>query len=357
MNFLKIMKKIFLSILLIMSLISCSKKDVPTVYNHVIKYNGIPVPEDLIEVYSHRAGRGLMPEQTMPAYEEALRLGADYMDMDIGMTKDSVLVITHDLGLNPNLTRDKDGNWITEATPIHSMTLKELQTYNVGMLKPGTRYASFFPFQHSVDTYIPTLEEAIDYIISIAGDKVGFQIEIKNDPTKPEMTATPLQFAKALNDMILRKNIINRTEVQAFDWQCLVELKKINGNIKTAFLTDHTTEVMDDTETGTWTAGLKPKDFGYSLPLMVKHLEGDCWEPFEGDLTEKDLAEARRQGLKVVVWGWPELEKTECDYDMVIKMIQWKVDGLIADRPDIIKGLLAARGYNVSSGFNVPVNY
>lgn len=322
----------------------------------VVKYNGIPVNGETIQVYSHRAARGLMPEQTMPAYVETLRLGADYVDMDIGITKDGVIVITHDLGLNPNLTRDENGKWVTEAIPIHSMNLSEVQKYNVGMLKPGSKYGSYFPHQRSVDTCIPTLKEVVDYVKKVAGDKVGFQIEIKNDPTKPQLTATPKEFAETLYKLMKEEDIINRTEVQAFDWQCLVELNKLDPKIKTAYLSDHTTEVMDDTEKGTWIAGLKPKDYDYSLPKMVKHLGGYCWEPFEADLTKKDLDEAHKLGLKVVVWGWPEEEGSEFDYNKVQQMIDWKVDGIITDRPDILKGLLAAHGYNLPQGYIINEN-
>ncbi|MDD2961118.1 MAG: glycerophosphodiester phosphodiesterase [Muribaculaceae bacterium] len=349
------MKNILFIVMILPLLMSgcASNGNVGKEVNSVVQYNGVPVDSGVIQIYSHRAARGLMPEQTMPAYKGALQIGADYMDMDIGITKDGVIVITHDLGLNPNLTRDSAGDWVNEARPINSMTLKEVQSYNVGMLKPETEYASYFPHQRSVDTCIPTLSEAVDYIKTVAGDKVGFQIEIKNDPTKPELTATPKEFADALYKLLLEKDIINRTEVQSFDWQCLIELEKLDGNVKTAFLTDHTTEVMNDSEPGTWIAGLKPKDFNYSLPQMVAHLKGDCWEPFEGDLTKADLEEAQKLGLKVVVWGWPEVEGSEFDYEMVNKMIEWGVDGIITDRPDILRGLLSARGYKISQGFNV----
>ena len=146
--------------------------------NDVMKYNGIP-GSNRIQIYAHRAGRGLMPEQTLPAYAAALRLGVDYVDMDIGLTKDGVLVITHDLTLNPDLTRDQNGRWITDRIPIKSLTLQELQKYDVGRLKPGTQYASYFPNQRPVDhTHIPTLEVIVRFVKKIAGDKVGFQIEI-----------------------------------------------------------------------------------------------------------------------------------------------------------------------------------
>ena len=321
--------------------------------NNAVKYNGVSTAGKIIEVYGHRAIRGLLPEQTLPGYSAALRLGVDYVDMDIAMTKDGVLVITHDLGLNPNLTRDASGHWTTQATPIYSMTYAQLREYNVGMLKPGTRYAAYFPYQLPVDACIPTLKEVVQYVKSIAGDSVGFQIEIKNDPNKPELTATPRQFAVALEQLIEEEGIGNRTEVQSFDWQCLIELSKINPAVKTAYLTDHTTEVMTDSESGTWIAGLKPRDYNYSLPQMVKSLGGHCWEPFEGDLTKDALDEAHKLGLKVVVWGWPEEEGSEYDYTAVQKMIAWQVDGIISDRADILRGMLAARGYNVPKGFYI----
>lgn len=322
--------------------------------SRVVKFNGLPVTDGSIEVYAHRAGRGLMSEQTMPAYVGALRLGVDYVDMDIGMTKDGVLVITHDLGLNPNLTRNAKGGWVAEATLIHSLTLAEVRQYNVGMLKPGTKYAAFFPHQRAVDTTsIPTLKEVVQYVKKIAGDKVGFQIEIKNDPTQPSLTATPQEFALALYKLMREEKILDRTEVQAFDWRCLIELQKLNAQIKTAYLSDHTTEVMDDMEKGTWIAGLKPKDFDYSLPKMVKHFSGSCWEPYEMDLSKKDLDEAHQLGLKVVVWGWPEEEGSEFDYERIKELISWSVDGIITDRPDILRGLLVAREYNVPPGFTI----
>src|SRR5512139_1290919 len=188
--------------------------------NDVVRYNGIP-GSGKIQIYAHRAGRGLMPEQTLPAYIAALRLGVDYVDMDIGMTKNGVLVITHDLTLNPDLTRDQNGRWITDRFPINSLTLHELQKYDVGRLKPGTRYASYFPHQQPIDfTPIPTLREVVRLVKKIAGDKVGFQIEIKTDPTKPELTASPKDFAQALYQLIIEEGIANRTEIQAFDWRC-----------------------------------------------------------------------------------------------------------------------------------------
>ena len=71
------------------------------------------------------------------------------------------------------------------------------------------------------------------------------------------------------------------------------------------------------------------------------------------DLTKSDLDEAHRLGLKVVAWGWPELEGTEFNYAQNDKLLDWGVDGIITDRPDILRGILAARGMNLPNGFEI----
>jgi Glycerophosphoryl diester phosphodiesterase family len=84
-----------------------------------------------------------------------------------------------------------------------------------------------------------------------------------------------------------------------------------------------------------------------------KHLGGCCWEPFEMDLTKSDLDEAHRLGLKVVVWGWPEKEGTEFNYAQIEKLIDFGVDGFITDRPDILRGILVTKGWNLPNGFEI----
>ena len=318
------------------------------------RFNGRPTPGDIIQVYAHRAGRGLLPEQTLPAYAMALRIGCDYVDMDINMTADNVLVVTHDLGLNPNLTRDMRGAWVTNAIPIRQLTLRDLQEYQVGRLKPGTEYASYFPHQRALEQVtIPTLDACVEFVQQIAGNSVGFQIEIKNDPAHDEQTASPVEYAAALYALLKARDIVSITEVQAFDWRCLLELKKLDTAVRTAFLTDHTTMASGEKDTGLWTAGYKISDYDNSLPKMIKALGGDCWEPYEEDLTPELLSEAHALGLKVVVWGWPEMERTEFNEERIVEMLDWGVDGFITDRPDILRGLIAAHGLNVPEGFYI----
>ena len=324
--------------------------------NRVIKYNGVPIKHHLIEIYAHRGGRGLMPENSLPAYHSALRIGVDYIDMDINMTKDGVLVVAHDSTLNPQITRNAHNQFITKRIPISKLTLQQLQQYNIGELNPHKPYAHYFPYQRSLaHVVMPSLKQVIDYVKSVAGDRVGFQIEIKNDPTQPQLTVSPIKYADALYKLLKQEGVINRTEVQAYDFRALQRLQQLDSSIKTAYLTDHTTDPMSAHSkiinlAGVWTAGVNPAKYNYSYPRMVKAMGGSCWDPYEMDLNKSQLQLAHRLGLKVVAWCWPEEEGMDFNYKKIEQLISWGVDGIITDRPDILRGLLAARGYNLPRG-------
>ncbi|MCF6764887.1 glycerophosphodiester phosphodiesterase [Thiotrichales bacterium 19S3-7] len=323
--------------------------------SQVTQYNGRKTPNTVVQIYAHRGGRGLAPENTIPAYQSALRLGVDYVDMDVGITKDGVVVVTHDLELNPEITQ-RDGKFIKAAIPIYDLTFKELQTYDVGKLKPNTDYANYFPMQYQIDdVHIPTLKEVIRYVKSISGNQVGFQIEIKTDPKEPQKTVSPEEFAIKVYQVLKEEKVIDRSEIQAFEFRCLLKLQQLDKNIKTAYLTDHTNnpKVASKKKRTLWTAGYDVKDYDNSFPKMVKALGGNAWEPYEMDLTQDELIEAQKLGLKVVVWGWPEEENTEFNYHRVVELINWGIDGIITDRPDQLRGILSARGYNLPKGYQI----
>src|SRR4051794_33439007 len=109
------------------------------------------------DLQGHRGARGLAPENTAPAWQVALDLGVDTIECDMAITKDGVVVVHHDLRLNPDTTRGPDGQWLSAPGPaIHDLTFDELQRYDVGRLRPGSDYARQFPLQKAVDgTRIP----------------------------------------------------------------------------------------------------------------------------------------------------------------------------------------------------------
>jgi len=280
--------------------------------SHIIQYNGKPTPPTIMEIYAHRAGRGLAPENTLSGCDACSEVGVDYIDFDIGITKDGVLVVTHDTTLNPDITRDENGEFITEALPIHALSFEELQKYDVGKIDPESEYATYFPDQiESEEAKIPSLKEAIEYL---KGQDVGFQIEIK---TKAEETPPPEVFAKALNQLLLETGVIAYTEVQAIDFRCLKALQKLNPEIRTSYVSK-----------------------GKFSPEVICSHGGNCWSLYEMDATESKIKKAQQMGIKVVAWGFPEEEGTEFNQTQIIKLIKWGIDGIITDRPDKLKQLL-----------------
>ena len=302
----------------------------------------ITLPSYSFDLYGHRGARGLVPENTLPAYKKGLGLKVDYVDMDVAVTKDHVVVVQHDLTLNPDITRDAQHQWLTDRTHlIKNMTLKEVQAYDVGRIKPGTQYAAYFPDQKPIEgTHIPTLKEAIEYVKAHAGHKVGFQIEIKTDPTQPDATYSPEEMAAAVAKVITEEGIADRTQLQAFDWRCLQAMQKINPAVATAYLTDvpHDKLMRDENPqiAGLWTAGKFLKDYHGSIPQMVKALGGKYWDPQDIELSADQVREAHKLGLKVIAWTNPVTSGKDVEIPMIKKLIAMNVDGIITDRPDLV---------------------
>ena len=315
----------------------------------IIHNNGKPIASNRIEIYAHRGGRGLVPENTLWAYKTALEQGIDYVDMDINMTKDGVLVVYHNTDLNLEITRDQSGKFITKSIPIYELTYSELQRYNVGKINPDTKYASLFPTQHALThAQIPTLETVIDFVIKNAGNKVGFQIEIKADSN--DIKQQPKFYKKyiaTLYHLLKEKNIIDRTEIQSFNWSLLLELQSYDSTIKTAYLTAKNSEEIIQKH-------FPNSHDSHSIPEIIKKIyHGACWGPFEGYITKKDIEVAHQYGIKIVSWGHPPTEHSDFNTNIILSLIQWNIDGITTDRPDRLRSVLASLGYTAPTSIRV----
>ncbi|HUS98056.1 MAG TPA: glycerophosphodiester phosphodiesterase family protein, partial [Hyphomicrobiaceae bacterium] len=100
----------------------------------------MPQTTKTIELHGHRGARGLVAENTLASFREAIRLGVDYIETDIGMSRDGEIVLHHDRALSGTISR-RDGIWIAAPVLIKDLTMEQLQAYDVGRLQPGTPYA------------------------------------------------------------------------------------------------------------------------------------------------------------------------------------------------------------------------
>ena len=103
-----------------------------------------------LDIEAHRGGRALFPENTLPSFANALTMGVTTLELDIGVTKDGAIVVSHERGLNPDLARNADGVYVAPpGTPFVELSLEDVKTYDVGQIRPGSAYAAQFPDQHA----------------------------------------------------------------------------------------------------------------------------------------------------------------------------------------------------------------
>ncbi len=292
-----------------------------------------------IDLQGHRGARGLSPENTLPAFQKAMELGVTTLELDIAITKDGVLAIYHDQTLNPDITRDAAGRFLESRPVIHALTWAELQTYDVGRLRPGSPYGANYPAQQAIDgTRIPRLSDLFALVKKMANDKVRFAIETKLHPEKPDETPAPEPFARAVVEEIRKAGMAERSQILSFDWRTLQVVQKIAPEIPTVYLTlqRRFDNVQASNPAGSpWTAGFQYRDHG-SIPKMIKAAGGGIWSVYFGDLTPEAAKEAKALGLKVLTW-------TVNDPVIMGRMLDLGVDGLITDRPDLAIPVLKAR--------------
>jgi glycerophosphoryl diester phosphodiesterase len=289
------------------------------------------------DLQGHRGARGLAPENTLAGFAAAMRIGVDTLELDVGVSRDGVVLISHDSRLNPDLTRDAAGQWISAPGPaINSLSLAELQRYDVGRLQPGTRYAQRYPQQLPADgERLPTLAALFVQVKAAGADHIRFNIEIKQTPLEPALTPEPEVFAKAVLAVVREHGIAARVTLQSFDWRSLQALRMLAPEIPLAALTVRQ-NFLDNLSDPRWTAGLKLADHGGSVPRLVKALGAATWSPYHLELNAESLAEAKALGLKVIPWTVNEPAQIE-------PLLALGVDGLITDHPERVREAMARR--------------
>jgi len=244
-------------------------------------------------VHGHRGARALRPENTLPAFEYAIALGVDALELDMAVTKDNVLVVSHDPLLHPPVCSGP----VPEAV-IHTLTLAQVREWDCGKVQNPA-----FPRQQTVPgTRMPTLDEV--FALAPKG-KFLFNIETKSFADHPELTPPPAEFVRLVLAEVRKHHLESRVILQSFDFRTLAEMKKIAPEIVLSALYEGTpkdfTEIAQ--EAG---AGIVSPDFHLVTPEQVRA--------------------AHAAGLQVVPWT-PD---TIADWD---RLIATGVDALITDDP------------------------
>ena len=257
-----------------------------------------------ILVHGHRGARAIYPENTIPAFEYAIKIGADVLEMDVAVTKDNVLVISHDPHINPEICKGPH-----PGVAIHELTLAELREYDCGALKNP-----HFPKQQPVPgTRIPTLDD----VLSLSrGNNVQFNIETKSFPDHPELTPTPDVFARMLLDVIHKHQLDSRVIVQSFDFRTLHAAKRLAPNIRLSAL---------------WEGDARP------FVDIAHDGEAGIISPLFKLVTPKQVKSAHDAQIQVVPWT----ADTPADWQMLIDA---GVDAIITDDPAALIAYMKEKG-------------
>jgi glycerophosphoryl diester phosphodiesterase len=301
-------KGLLLLIALLTSLYGMSQKDrkPPRVPN-------LPAVADL---QGHRGCRGLMPENTVPAMLKALELGVHTLEMDVVITGDGQVVLSHEPFFNHEISTTPEGAAIQQAEEqlhnIYTMPLAQVQRYDVG-LRPHPRFAA----QQKMAVCKPTLEQVIDSVAQWCSlhkkPLPFFNIETKSHPEGDgKFHPEPAQFVDALMAVIMAAGLEEKVIIQSFDFRTLVYAHQHYPDIKLAALVE-----MDDPAS------------------LTRHLEKlgfvpDFYSPAYQRVTPAMVQQCKYLNMKLVPW-------TVNDPMEAARLKMMGVDGLITDYPDIIR--------------------
>jgi glycerophosphoryl diester phosphodiesterase len=266
-----------------------------------------------IDYQGHRGCRGLMPENSIPAMLEAIRQGVTTLEMDVVISKDKQVVVSHDPYMNADFCLTPEGKAITAKMEkdyrLYAMDYAEIRQWDA-----GSKVNPKFPQQHKMKVHKPLLTELIDsvenYIKINKLKPIRYNIETKSSPDGDNiLQPEPQEFVQLLMEVLKAKKILKRTTIQSFDKRTIQVLNQQNPKISLAYLIPASNKST-------------PAELIASLGFRPAIIS-----PEYRLVTPSFLEACHKEKMKVVVW-------TVNDKDQIEKMKLLGVDGIISDYPD-----------------------
>jgi len=268
-----------------------------------------------IDIQGHRGCRGLYPENSLPAFQHAIDLGVNTLELDLVISKDKKVVLSHEPFMNHEVALDISGNEISETDEksynLYTMTYESIKMYDC-----GSKLHPRFPEQKKIKVYKPLLQEVIDLAEDQTQNTILYNIEIKSLPIWDEIfTPKVEEFVALVLSVIKEKGIANRVTLQSFDVRALEEIKRVAPELKTSLLVD---------------------DFESLDKLKLLSFKPQIISPYFKLIDYETVKNLQAEGFKVIPW-------TLNDEKDIKTMIDYKVDGIISDYPNVVIKLLNVR--------------
>ncbi len=271
------------------------------------------------DLQGHRGCRGLIPENTIPAMLKAAELGVTTLEMDVVITADHQVVLSHEPWMNEDITTKPDGSYMQgkgEAMQhnIYRLTYRETAAYDVGK-KPHPS----FPQQARIGAVKPLLEDVImegeRYCKTAPRRPLRYNIETKCNPAGDGIYhPAPKVFIDLLLPILRRSRIAHRTTIQSFDMRPLQYLHQVAPEIATALL-------VEDNDTASLQSQLERLGFTPSI-----------YSPHHSLVNGELVAACHAKGMQIIPW-------TVNDIEVMRTLKGLGVDGLISDYPNLYKDL------------------
>ena len=302
-------------------------------FQYFLQLNAFRSKPGFRSIIGHRGARGLMPENTIQGFEYILDNDVLAIEFDVLLTKDEVPVITHDFYLSKAITRNAEGNWLSEDGPrISDLTVSELQMFDIGGVDKRSLYGSLYPEQAFLSGIrIPKLSDLLDLICLPKGQDLFMLLEIKSEPSIPK--------SKIIENIVLeieKRSLSNRTVLHSFDWNLLEECGRLAPKMPRSYLSQLPESSNDPFDKPSEEISPDFSSLNGSIPEAIQAAGGHLWCPYFKDVTAELVGEAHRLGLPVCTWTVNEIEDFE-------NMLDMGVDGIITDYPDRAKNVFRSR--------------
>jgi glycerophosphoryl diester phosphodiesterase len=296
--------------------------------------------ETTIRVVGHRGARGILPENSIVGFDFALSIGVDLLEFDVLLTRDAIPVITHNHEFHGSAVRGPDGAFLNGEHPrVASLTMAEIERFDIGRLNGETEYGQRFPDQAQMDgVRVPRLSELLHLVSQPKYEDACLMLELKSDPDLARDGEGHERIVAAVCRELHDAGMMERTLLHSFDWALLAECRRQMPHMPLSFLTQlHENEH----DIGEDSSILVTPDFGnpeISVPDEVRKAGGSLWCPHFTELDAGSLARARALGLTVAVW-------TVNKPDDIDAMIDLRVDAIVTDYPGRVQQRLSERGF------------
>lgn len=260
-----------------------------------------------IDLQGHRGARGLSPENTLPSFERAMEIGVNTLELDVVISKDKKVVVSHEPYMNPEICTKPNGETIDQGRGkdynLYTMDYSEIKAFDCGSKKHRR-----FPEQINIKVSKPLLSEVIELAEKYSRSSIKYNIEIKSSPDYDGNLTPPIaEFANLVLDVINEYNITDRTTLQSFDLRALEQVHQQAPNLTTALLVD-SSEKIDS-------------------KLAMLSYTPEIISPYFMLLDAKTVKDYQKKGFKIIPWTVNEIQN--------LKMVaSWGVDGIITDYPD-----------------------